>query len=364
MTIRLAPSILAADFAALGDAIAAAERGGADLIHVDVMDGHFVPNLTVGPPVVRSLKRVARVPLDVHLMITDPDRYVGGVRRRGRGDDLGARRGAAAPATARSPSSRSWARRPASRSTRRRRSVALEEVAADVDFVLVMTVNPGFGGQAFLPRSASKVSERASDARPGREFGAHRGRRRHRSPRPSGRSFGPAPRSWWPARRSSTRPTSPRPPGALRAAAEAALPSGAGSSAMTFPVTSPRESAAGCACGTPKPTRWASSTTRTTWSGSRWAAASGCGRPGAATGSSRRTATILPVIEAHCEYRRPVRYDDEIEIRAKATLLSPARVRFDYEVVPGGAAEPSRGRLDRALRRRSRRAGRGACRRR
>ena len=75
MNIRLAPSILAADFAALGDAVAAAERGGADLIHVDVMDGHFVPNLTVGPLVVRSLERIARVPIDVHLMITDPDRY-------------------------------------------------------------------------------------------------------------------------------------------------------------------------------------------------------------------------------------------------------------------------------------------------
>ena len=76
MNVRLAPSILSADFAALGDAIAAVERGGADLIHVDVMDGHFVPNITVGPPVVRSLRRVATVPLDVHLMIEDPDRYI------------------------------------------------------------------------------------------------------------------------------------------------------------------------------------------------------------------------------------------------------------------------------------------------
>ena len=76
MSVLIAPSILSADFAALGDAVAAVERGGADLIHVDVMDGHFVPNITIGPPVVRSLKRVARVPLDVHLMITDPDRYI------------------------------------------------------------------------------------------------------------------------------------------------------------------------------------------------------------------------------------------------------------------------------------------------
>src|SRR5262249_46939311 len=76
MTVRIAPSILAADFAALGDAIAAVERGGGDLIHVDVMDGHFVPNITIGPPVVKSLKRVASVPLDVHLMIEEPDRYI------------------------------------------------------------------------------------------------------------------------------------------------------------------------------------------------------------------------------------------------------------------------------------------------
>ena len=156
MTIRLAPSILAADFSALGDAIAAAERGGADLIHVDVMDGHFVPNLTVGPPVVRSLKRVARVPLDVHLMITDPDLYVDAFVQAGASmisvhvealahlnrtiafiKERGAKAGVAInPAT------------PVG---------SLEEVAPDLDYVLVMSVNPGFGGQAFLPRSESKV---------------------------------------------------------------------------------------------------------------------------------------------------------------------------------------------------------------
>jgi ribulose-phosphate 3-epimerase len=156
VNIRLAPSILAADFSALGAAVAAVELGGADYIHVDVMDGHFVPNLTVGPPVVESLRRVATVPLDVHLMITDPDRYAEAFVKAGAAmlsvhvevlphlnrslsyiRSLGAKAGVAInPATP---------------------LISLEEVAADVDFVLVMSVNPGFGGQAFLPRSASKI---------------------------------------------------------------------------------------------------------------------------------------------------------------------------------------------------------------
>jgi ribulose-phosphate 3-epimerase len=158
MTVMIAPSILSADFAALGDAVAAAERGGADFIHVDVMDGHFVPNITIGPPVVRSLKRVARVPLDVHLMIEDPDRYLEAFAEAGASmmsvhlevlphlhrtvhaiTSLGVKAGVVInPAT------------PAG---------ALEAIAADVDFVLVMSVNPGFGGQTFIPRSESKVRE-------------------------------------------------------------------------------------------------------------------------------------------------------------------------------------------------------------
>ena len=158
MSVRIAPSILSADFAALGDAVGAVERGGADLIHVDVMDGHFVPNLTLGPPVVRSLKRVAKVPLDVHLMITDPDRYIGAFAEAGASmisvhvevlphlhrtvwaiKELGVQAGVVLnPATP---------------------VVAIKEIAADVDFVLVMSVNPGFGGQTFIPRSESKVVE-------------------------------------------------------------------------------------------------------------------------------------------------------------------------------------------------------------
>jgi ribulose-phosphate 3-epimerase len=156
MTVRIAPSILSADFAALGNAIAAAERGGADLIHVDVMDGHFVPNITIGPPVVKSIKRVATVPLDVHLMIEEPDRYIEAFAEAGASmmsvhvevlphlhrtvhaiQALGVKAGVVLnPSTP---------------------VVALEEIAGDVDYVLVMSVNPGFGGQTFIPRSESKV---------------------------------------------------------------------------------------------------------------------------------------------------------------------------------------------------------------
>jgi ribulose-phosphate 3-epimerase len=167
VTVQIAPSILSADFASLGAAVAAAERGGADLIHVDVMDGHFVPNITIGPSVVRSLKRVATVPLDVHLMISEPDRYIEAFAEAGAAmisvhvevlphlhrtvhaiKALGAKSGVVL-----NPST------PVS---------ALEQIAADVDFVLVMSVNPGFGGQTFIPRSESKVREvRASLDRAG-----------------------------------------------------------------------------------------------------------------------------------------------------------------------------------------------------
>jgi ribulose-phosphate 3-epimerase len=155
--VRIAPSILSADFAALGAAIAAAEKGGADLIHVDVMDGHFVPNITMGPPVVKSIKRVARVPLDVHLMITDPDKYAEAFVQAGA--DMLSVHVEVLPHLHRTIAFIKQLRVKAgvvlNPSTP---VVALEEVAGDVDFVLVMSVNPGFGGQTFIPRSLDKVA--------------------------------------------------------------------------------------------------------------------------------------------------------------------------------------------------------------
>ena len=156
MSVLIAPSILSADFAALGADIAAVERGGADLIHIDVMDGHFVPNITIGPPVVRAIKRIATRPLDVHLMIEDPDRYIRDFADAGASmisvhvevlphlhrtiaqiKKLGAKAGAVLnPSTP---------------------VVAIEEIATDLDFVLVMSVNPGFGGQVFIPHSVKKI---------------------------------------------------------------------------------------------------------------------------------------------------------------------------------------------------------------
>src|SRR5215831_15272770 len=154
--IKLAPSILAADFARLGEQVAEAERAGADRIHVDVMDGHFVPNIAIGAPIVTSLRRVTHLPLETHLMISSPDFFLDEFAHAGsdsflvhwegnnnlhrtvqRIKGLGKRAGVAInPATP---------------------AAVLEEILQDVDQVLVMTVNPGFGHQHFLETTLPKI---------------------------------------------------------------------------------------------------------------------------------------------------------------------------------------------------------------
>jgi ribulose-phosphate 3-epimerase len=156
--VEIAPSILAADFARLGEEVRAVEAGGADVIHVDVMDGHFVPNISIGIPVVVALRKTTRLPLDVHLMIDRPERYVGDFIRAGADRvlihqeatvhldralamirELGAQAGAAInPATP---------------------VALLSEVLGNVDTVLVMSVNPGFGGQKFIPGAVEKIRQ-------------------------------------------------------------------------------------------------------------------------------------------------------------------------------------------------------------
>jgi ribulose-phosphate 3-epimerase len=154
--VILAPSILAADFARLGEEIAAAERGGAGVIHVDVMDGHFVPNITLGPPVVKSIRKTTKLPLDCHLMIDNADDYLDAFV------DAGASwislHVEAVPHLERAVShlgqrgvKRGAVLNPATPLT------ALEEILPELDYVLVMSVNPGFGGQSFLPSSLDKI---------------------------------------------------------------------------------------------------------------------------------------------------------------------------------------------------------------
>jgi ribulose-phosphate 3-epimerase len=154
--VKIAPSILAADFARLGEQVKAAEAAGADGLHIDVMDGHFVPNITIGPLVVAALRPLTHLPLDVHLMIEHPDRYLEDFTRAGADvitvqvetcphlhrtvqaiKALGVRAGVTLnPATP---------------------LAALEEILPEVDLALIMSVNPGFGGQVYIPTSTARI---------------------------------------------------------------------------------------------------------------------------------------------------------------------------------------------------------------
>ena len=154
----IAPSILSADFSRLGEEIRAVEAGGAGLLHVDVMDGHFVPNITLGPPVVASIRKVTRLPLDCHLMIEDPDRYVDAFLEAG-ADMISVHQEAAIHlhrTLARIRSGGALAGVVINPAT----PVATLEAALEVaDYVLLMSVDPGFGGQSFIPTVQGKIRE-------------------------------------------------------------------------------------------------------------------------------------------------------------------------------------------------------------
>ena len=158
MTIRLAPSILSANFAALGDDIRMVEEAGAHLIHVDVMDGHFVPNITIGPSVVKCIRKATKLPLDVHLMITDPDKYIPAFAEAG-----ASLLTVHAESTVHLDRTLNFVRsqkvgvgvsiNPATP------VLAVEHVLGLADMLLIMTVNPGFGGQSFIPYTVEKIRQ-------------------------------------------------------------------------------------------------------------------------------------------------------------------------------------------------------------
>ena len=157
MTVRIAPSVLSADLGRLAEQVEAAFDGGADWLHVDVMDGHFVPNLTFGVPVIRALRKLTDRPIDVHLMVERPEQYI---------DDYA---GAGASVFTFHPEATVHVQRHLARVRERGMMAGLalnpstplaagEEVVDDLDLVLVMSVNPGFGGQSYLPAATSKIA--------------------------------------------------------------------------------------------------------------------------------------------------------------------------------------------------------------
>jgi len=156
--IEIAPSILAANFACLGDDIRAVERGGAAMLHVDVMDGHFVPNISIGVPVVASLRKATRLPLDVHLMIESPELYIQAFA--GAGTNMISVHQEATPHLDRALAMiREHGCRPGVVINPATPVATLSEVLGNVDHVLVMSVNPGFGGQKFISGALGKIRE-------------------------------------------------------------------------------------------------------------------------------------------------------------------------------------------------------------
>jgi ribulose-phosphate 3-epimerase len=154
--VEIAPSILAADFASLGEEIRAVERGGANLLHVDVMDGHFVPNISIGVPVVESLRKATRLPLDVHLMIENPERYIQPFSEAG-ADMISVHQEATYHLDRVLAMIREHGCRPGAVINPATPVATLSEVLDSVDHVLVMSVNPGFGGQKFIPGALEKI---------------------------------------------------------------------------------------------------------------------------------------------------------------------------------------------------------------
>ena len=159
--IELAPSILSADFARLGEQANAAVEGGAQLLHVDVMDGHFVPNITIGPPVVASLRKAVEVPLDVHLMIEDPDQFIPAFADAG-ADWISVHQEACVHLNRTLELIKTHDVKAGVVINPATPVQALGEVLDIVDYVLVMSVNPGFGGQKFIPGSLEKVRKLAT----------------------------------------------------------------------------------------------------------------------------------------------------------------------------------------------------------
>lgn len=154
--VKISPSILSADFSRLGEEIKKAEKAGADLIHVDVMDGHFVPNITIGPPVVKAIKKVTSLPLDVHLMIEDPDKYIEAFAKAGA--DIITVHAEASTHLHRSIQYIKDNKVKAGVSLNPATPLdVLDFILSEVDMALVMSVNPGFGGQEFIPQSLGKI---------------------------------------------------------------------------------------------------------------------------------------------------------------------------------------------------------------